>query len=196
MKKLLLAILLLVFFLPPNNAQKLEYRAGYIICHGDTRLYGYFGPIQRRGRDVEVLFLNNFGTHYSFHAALMKGYLYLDNDNSVLMESVMIGRQWYFLELHHVGEQFTLYRTPPEMEANAFRFNNSVSGNREYWLKVRGRYFLNLKRNNYKEKLKRLIRKYDKELASKIGKKGHRFKDIPDIIKQCEDIFASSQKNL
>lgn len=180
MKKLYLFLIALLFF---NAFLFAEDFKGYIITHSGIRLTGKISTIFHSDYGSELTFINDFGTSYQIHPALIRGFAFRNNDDlNILYESRYTKGTWIFLEVIYRGKDMSLYKAPEERVSIAHGF--STIQLEEYWVDVPGGNMTPLTRYRYKRRFRRLVRKSEPELAKKIGKTGYKFKDLVKIIEE------------
>ncbi len=189
MKKFYILIISLLFLQSSLPAK--DY-SGYIITLSGIRLTGKIGTIFHSDYGSELTFINDFGTSYQIHPALIRGFAFLnDEELNILYESRFTKGTWVFLEVIYRGKKMSLYKAPEERVSIAHGF--STIQLEEYWVDVPGGKMTPLTRYRYKRRFKRLIKKTEPDLARKIGKKGYKFQDLVKII---EEFNQLQQKRL
>ncbi|PHN01432.1 hypothetical protein [Flavilitoribacter nigricans] len=192
MKRLYILIIGLLFFHTSTHAE--DYQ-GYIITHSGIRLTGKISTIFHSDFGSELTFINDFGTSYQIHPALIRGFAFRNEDeNNILYESRFTKGSWIFLEVIYRGKDMSLYKAPEERVSIAHGFNTIEL--EEYWVDVPGGNMTPLTRFRYKRRFRRLVKKSEPELARKIGKPGYRFKDLVKIIEEFNRLQQKQLYNL
>jgi hypothetical protein len=180
MKKFYFVIISLLLFSSSTFAK--DYQ-GYIITLSGIRLTGKISTIFHSDFGSELTFINDFGTSYQIHPALIQGFAFRnDDDHNILYESRYTKGTWIFLEVIYRGRKMSLYKAPEERISIAHGL--STIQLEEYWVDVPGGKMTPLTRHRYKRRFRRLIRETEPELAKKIGKKGYKFNDMVKIIEE------------
>lgn len=192
MKRLYLLIFSLLFLYTSTSAE--DYK-GYIITHSGIRLTGLISTIFHSDFGSELTFINDFGTSYQIHPALIRGFAFRNNEDlNILYESRFTKGTWIFLEVIYRGREMSLYKAPEERVSIAHGFNTIQL--EEYWVDVPGGKMVPLTRYRYKRRFRRLVKKSEPELAKKIGKPGYRFKDLVRIIEEFNQLQQERFYNL
>ncbi|MCB0628785.1 MAG: hypothetical protein KDD15_03610 [Lewinella sp.] len=183
MKKLYLLLVGLIIY---STLLSAEDHKGYIITHSGIRLTGKISTIFHSDFGSELTFINDFGTSYQIHPALIRGFAFRNKEDlNILYESRFTKGTWVFLEVIYRGEDMSLYKAPEERLSIAHGFNTIML--EEYYVDVPGRHMTPLTRHRYKQRFRRLVKKSEPGLAKKIGKPGYRFKDLVRIIEEFND---------
>jgi hypothetical protein len=196
MKQLYLLFLLVAFTV--TNAAGEVYR-GYIVTKNRKQLTGYIGSITYIGQQTEVLFINDFGTPYNFRPELIKGFVFERNKEIFVYESLPTKNGRMFLQVLAKGNNISLYQSPKEKTAVFIArtgLQSQTYKTTEYWIQRRDRSVFRFKKWRYKKRLRALFRERAPDLAEKIGKKGYRFKDLPKIIQEYNEILEQNRYNL
>lgn len=192
MKRLYLIIISLVFFHSSSIAEEFK---GYIITHSGIRLTGKISTIFHSDFGSELTFINDFGTSYQIHPALIQGFAFRnEEDLNILYESRFAKGTWIFLEVIYRGKDMSLYKAPEERVSIAHGF--STIELEEYWVDVPGGNMTPLTRYRYKRRFRRLVKKSEPEFARKIGKAGYKFKDLVKIIEEFNQLKQERFYNL
>lgn len=192
MKKIYFSITCLLLFTSTISAA--DYQ-GYIITHSGIRLTGMISTIFHSDYGSELTFINDFGTSYQIHPALIRGFAFRnDEDSNILYESRFTKGTWIFLEVIYRGKDMSLYKAPEERVSIAHGFNTIQL--EEYYVDVPGGNMTPLTRYRYKRRFRRLVKKTAPELAKKIGKAGYKFKDLVKIIAEFNRLKQERLYNL
>lgn len=196
MKKLycLLAFSLLITTLGAAESFK-----GYIVTLNGKRLTGYISTIFHSDYGSEIVFINDFGTPYNIHPALIRGFSFEKNTDRVFYESKYHHRKWLFLKVMYKGDGMNLYQAPEE-KTTLSQFGSVLTQesrkNIEYWIETRVRGLVPLPRVGFKSRFRKIFRKTAPELAAKIGTPGYRFKDVLRIVEEYNKIVSIEQWRL
>lgn len=192
MKKIYIFIISLLFL---HSSILAKDYSGYIITLSGIRLTGKISTIFHSDYGSELTFINDFGTSYQIHPALIRGFAFRnDEDLNILYESRYTKGTWVFLEVIYRGRKMSLYKAPEERVSIAHGFNTIQL--EEYWVDVPGGKMTPLTRYRYKRRFRRLIKKTEPELAKKIGKKGYKFQDLVKIIEEFNQLQQKRLYNL
>lgn len=168
---------------------------GYIITHSGIRLTGKISTIFHSDFGSELTFINDFGTSYQIHPALIRGFAYENDEKlNILYESRYTRGLWIFLEVIYRGADMSLYKAPEERVSIAHGFNTIEL--EEYWVDVPGGQMTPLTRYRYKRRFRRLVNRTEPELAKKIGKPGYKFGDLVKIIEEFNQLKQEKSYNL
>jgi hypothetical protein len=184
MKKLYFIILSLILF---SQVLSADVFRGYIVTKSGTHLMGYIGHIMHSNYRCDVVFINDFGTPYRIHPALIRGFVFKKGNEIAVYESKFDRRNWMFLKVLYKGEGMSLYKAPEERTQMALiggRLQTTIVRSHEYWMELKGRQLMRIKRPGYKDRFRKLIEKHAPDLAEKIGQKGYKFKDIMKIVEE------------
>lgn len=180
MKKLYFLLIGLFLFTPSLSAE--DYK-GYIITHSGIRLTGMISTIFHSDFGSELTFINDFGTSYQIHPALIRGFAFNEEEGkNTLYESRFCQGNWVFLEVIYRASEMSLYKAPEERLSIAHGFNKIQL--EEYWVEIPGKAMVALTRYRYKRRFRRLVRKSEPELAKKIGKPGYKFNNLVRVIEE------------
>lgn len=167
---------------------------GYIVTLNGKYLTGAIGNIFHTTYGSEVTFINDFGTIYQIHPFLIRGFVFRDDASTVAYESKYSQRKWLFLRVLHKGEYMSIYKSPEKKSVVNYTrvsFMAETVRNEEYWIELKGKSPVNIHKIGYKKQLRKLLHKRTPELADKIGSKGYRFKNLPEIAeeynKKCQE---------
>jgi len=172
---------------------------GHIVTKDDKCLSGYIGEIYHSPRSSVVVFINELGSLYHLEAELIKGFVCNKKQSAEAYKSQLIGRRWFFLKVILQSEGITLYQAPLETSYHHLQSGLMKSQSRsttQFWLdrSSKEKEPERIRRWGYKKKLRTLLGKQAPELADKIGKKGYRFRDIPDIIEAYSKILREKKR--
>lgn len=160
---------------------------GYLITKNGHRLTGRIGAIFYAERTSSVIFINDFGTFYDIHPALVRGFVIEKDNQKIVYLSKMHRRGWAFLRVLYHGEQMKLYQAPEEktvLQLSGNLIQQSTFKTEEYWVEIADRQVYRLNKLSFKRKFRRLVENNAPELAAKIGKKGYQFKDLLKVVEE------------
>lgn len=168
---------------------------GYIVSKNDVPLTGYIGLIQHHNKTSTIVFVNDFGDTYEIAAQLIKGFAYKNDDHMVYYETKRVGRRWRFLQIVAKNQPMELYMLtatyrPRNIEDWASLAQDGTSAIIAYWLKPEGCQLVKINRWGFRRKMRRLLRPKAPDLAKKVGQKGYRFRDVPGIIQEYNQLLA------
>jgi hypothetical protein len=192
-----LFLLLFLVYLPNLEAGNL--RQGYIITKTDHHLTGYIGEINHTQYGSMVEFINDFGTPYFLHPALIKGFAFLEGPAFRQYESKYWRRQWMFLQVIYPGEDVRLLQSP-DLITSFQIVNGKLSSNTkekvQYWIDLPDRRLLRVKRWGFRQHMRRLVEDVSPNLADKIGRPGYRYRDLVSIIQEYDRILRQGTRRL
>lgn len=170
---------------------------GYVVTKNGIHLTGSIGDIYHSNLASEVLFTNDLGTTYSYRPELISGFVFEKNAMMVTYESKFDRKKWAFFEVVEKGAGMNLYRTPEEKtqivleqaEMKSYPYRSE-----EYWVEVKGRLPIQINRFNFRKKMRRLLNNIVPELAKKIGKPGYRYKNLVNIVQECNTQYRKGSK--
>lgn len=173
---------------------------GFVLTLSGYQLTGQMGDITEAEGNHSVVFMNDFGSIYSYHPRMIKGFFYKMGAKSYFFESKFDGKNWLFLQLLFREKGISLYQVP-EMRTQWIYENGLV---RPFSYPVL-EFFLDfsslgqpikLTRSTYRKKLFQLLKNRNPPLAEKIGKSGYRFQDLTEIIKEFTQTLLEKDKIL
>lgn len=171
------------------QAAEAKLYEGYIITKTNYQLTGKIGSINQGEFGSIVEFVNDFGTPYFLHPALIKGFVVEDGPRLQLYESKYWKNEWMFLRVVFPGQNLRLLRSPEEVVNYDIVNGRLISETREineYWLEIPGKRMFLVRRLNFRRKMRRLISEVSPALAEQIGQPGYRYKDLYQIVKEYE----------
>lgn len=159
---------------------------GYLVTKNGMKLTG---TISQVFGENEIIFVNDFGTPYKVHAALVYGFVVPRKGKNVFYASKFNGKSWRFMRLLHQGEGMNLYLAPVNrvLPPRAGQFGVSqpeITLMNVYFVELKGRLPIEISRSNFKKNMRRLLKKEAPEIAKLIGKKDYRFKNLEEIIEE------------
>ena len=173
---------------------------GFVLTLNGYQLTGQIGDIMEMNGNHSVIFVNDFGSIYSYHPRMISGFYLKTETNSLFYESKFDGKHWLYLQLLFREKGVSLYQLPVDRiqwiydKGMSRPFTYPVI---EYFLDVSN--FGNpikLTRATYRKKLMMLFKNRNLDLASKIGKPGYRFQNLPEIIRQFTQSLLDKEKIL
>jgi len=161
---------------------------GFVLTLNGYQLTGQIGDIMEMNGNHSVIFMNDFGSIYSYHPRMISGFYMKTETNSFFYESKYDGKNWLYLQLLFREKGVSFYQMP--VDRIQWIYDKGISRPFsypviEYFLDVSS--FGNpikLTKATYRKKLMILFKKRNPDLASKIGKPGYRFQNLPEIIRQ------------
>jgi len=172
---------------------------GFIITLDGKHISGKIEQVNTIDEYIDVIFINDFGTKYNIHPALIKGFVYAKDGQTFVYESFYQHRKWLFLRLIYRGKELSLFKMP-EIQVDWKVVKGSLvsysPNQKRYWLKNGRRPAFELKRRHFKKRLSKIIKRKAPKLAKKIGTKGYRYHDLPQILDKYNMIVNSGIKKL
>lgn len=173
---------------------------GFVLTLNGYQLTGQIGDIMEMNGNHSVIFVNDFGSIYSYHPRMISGFYLKTETNSLFYESKFDGKHWLYLQLLFREKGVSLYQLPVDRiqwiydKGMSRPFTYPVI---EYFLDVSSLGNpIKLTRATYRKKLMMLFKKRNLDLASKIGKPGYRFQNLPEIIRQFTQSLLDKEKIL
>lgn len=181
------------------RAQSTAALQGYIVTKNNYHLTGSIGTIDHSSFGTMVEYINDFGTPYFLHPALIKGFVFYEGPAIRAYESKYWKDRWYFLKVQYAGENISLLQTP-EIQTTYNISNGYLYSRRsrsvQYWVSMSDGFIQPLKRLGFRNQMKRLIREVSPQLAKKIGSKGYRFQNLYTILQAYDRELAKGKVNL
>ena len=185
--------ILLVFILFSGSvlaqAEAISNSRGYIVTLSGDHLTGRIGDVIDGNGTSFVMFINDFGTPYMIRAELISGFAYKENKDMLEYETQFDSRKWLFMKVIVRGPGINLYKSPGYKISNKSGGSINVINNRNF---QPGRYYIvrgdrnpiPVKRWGFRRNMRQILKDRAPEVASKIGEKGYRFKNLEKIIKE------------
>lgn len=166
---------------------------GYIITKNGRQLTGYIGEIFQGSGGSTVVFINDFGSEYHIHAALIRGFVFRKGEEYVAYESVRVRQARHFLRILERGAELSLYQAP-EVRTELFftggNFQVRTYEAEEFWLQFQDKKLTRIRKAGFRNKMRRLLSKTAPELSEKIGEAGYKFQDLPGIVREYNRVRA------
>mgnify|MGYP000014605284 CR=1 len=191
------SILLLSFSLCWGQGQ--NALSGYIVTKNNYHLTGAIGLIEHSQVGSMVEFINDFGTPYYLHPALIKGFVFYEGPAVHAYESKYYRNTWMYLQVQYATENISLLQTPETMVKYQWEDGKVVSRTRkivQYWVELPGDRIEPLNRIGFRWQIKKLVQEKAPRLARKIGKKGYRFKDLYTILEEYDRECSKGKRRL
>jgi len=180
-------------------AQSLAIPAGYIVTKDDHHLTGSIGTIEHNASGSLVEFINDFGTPYVLHPALIKGFVFFEGPVVNAYESKYYQNKWMYLRLIYAGDNVSLLKTPDNFIKYEWQDGQIIAREsriRQYWVELPGDRILPLQRMGFRRQMRKLCRDEAPQLATKIGSPGYRFKDLYRILAEYDQESAKGKRRL
>jgi hypothetical protein len=169
---------------------------GYLVSKNGKQLTGYIGDIYYSTGTSTLLFMNDFGDTYEIEAERIKGFVCKRNQKLEAYKSKEIKGRWYFLKVIIRSENLVLYQAPKEVmyhfSTGGIQTHKSRSTT-EFWIEAENEIPMKLSKWGYKNKLQQIFQGRAPNLTAKIGQKGYRYKNLPDII-ESYDLELKAQR--
>lgn len=171
---------------------------GFVLTLNGYQLTGQIGEIMEINGNHSLIFMNDFGTVYSYHPRMISGFLYKNESKVFYYESKYDGKNWLFLQLLFREKGVSLYQVPEY--TTQWIYENGIAKPYSYPVLAFFLDFSNvgnpikLTRATYKKRLIQLFKKRNPDLAEKIGKPGYRFQNLTEIIKQFTQTLLDKDK--
>lgn len=183
-----------------NTKPMIGLSPGFVLTLNGYQLTGQIGDIMESDGNNFVVFMNDFGSVYSYHPRMIKGFFYSVASKSFYFESKFNGRNWLFLQLIFREKGISLFQVP-EMRTKMVYENGMI---KPFSYPVLEFYLdfssignpIKLTRATYRKKLSLLLKNRNPELAEKIGKPGYRFQNLTQIMKEFTQTILEKDKIL
>ena len=174
---------------------------GYLVTLNGQRLTGSVSAIVDEN---QIIFINDFGTIYTIHAALVYGFVIQDqeDDKKVVFQSKYHSKEklWRFLKVIYKSNEISLFEAPdyfqPLFGVTNTPVDQNINRKRNFYIEMKGRAPALIKSRNFKKVMREIIGKRAPKLAAKIGKKGYRFQDLPDILEEYNKEYKASARRI
>ena len=188
---------LLVFFLLSLSLSAESYR-GFLLTKDGYQLTGYLNVLAYAPGGNQITFTNDFGDIYTIHPFLVSGFGFNYNGEPLRFVSRRHEGLWYFLQEDVSGRTVNLFRLP---QGSSRWIDDSMlrvftEPPPEYYLEYGRGEFLAVPRSGYKRRLRDFIRTSSPELAGKIGKRGYRYKNMADIVRELNAVKKRKRRRL
>ena len=191
-------LLSLLFVFSLTLSLQAESLRGFLLTKDNYQLTGYFNVLSYSPTGNLITFTNDFGDVYSIHPMLVKGFGFSKDGTSFRFVSRFHEGQWFFLHETVAGRSLSLYRLPDNS-------NNWVDDSMlrlfatpppTYYFLYGNREILPVPRTGFKRILKEFFELRSPALASKIGKKGFRYKNLAEIVAQFNELRGRARRRL
>lgn len=191
-------ILSLFVILGLSLSLQAESLRGFLLTKDNYQLTGYFNVLSYSPTGSLITFTNDFGDVYSIHPMLVKGFGFSKDGTSFSFVSRFHEGQWFFLYEEVPGKALSLFRLPDGtnnwVDDSMLRLFQTPPPT--YYFLYGDRKILPISRLGFKKTLKQFFENRSPALASKIGKKGFRYRDIVDIVVQYNELKGRSRRRL
>lgn len=173
--------------------------AGYIVTKDDHHLTGSIGTIEHNSGGSLVEFINDFGTPYVLHPALIKGFVFFEGPVVNAYESKFYQSKWMYLRLIYAGNNISLLQTPENFIKYEWEGGQIIARERriqQYWVELPGDRIVPLQRLGFRRQMRKLCGDAAPQLADKIGQPGYRFKNLYSILSEYDQESAKGKRRL
>ncbi len=174
-----------------------EFR-GFLLTRDGLQLTGYFNLIEYSPTGNYITFTNDFGDIYSIHPMLVRGFGFSKDGTSFRYISRFHNGQWYFLREEIYGRTLRLYRLPDNenqwVDDSLLKLYTDPPPT--FYIGYGDGQLLPVPRVGFKRTLRDFLSTASPELASKIGKKGYRYRDLYAIIGQVNELTGRQRRRL
>lgn len=188
---------LVFIFLCSTVAEAAELR-GFLLTRDNYQLTGYFNDISYAPTGSLMTFTNDFGDVYSIHPMLVKGFGFSKDGLNYRFISRYHEGQWFFLRLEQDGRALRLFSLPDGtdqwVDDTMLRLFTNPPPN--YWFEYGQQKLLGVPRAGFKRVVKAFMEENAPALASKIGKRGFRYRDIHDIVAAYNELRGRKRRRL
>ena len=199
MRSFYLNVFFLLVFLSALHAQRQQPLQGYIVTKNQYHLTGYIGQIDHSQYGTMVEFINDFGTPYVLHPALIRGFVFFGGPAIHAYESKLWRSNWLFLRVLYAGDNVRLLQTP-ELQTDFVVIDGQMVAQRkkvkQFWVEVAGSRIMPLKRGGFRNQMKSLVADVSPQLAQKIGRPGYRFQDLFKILAEYDQECIKGKRRL
>jgi hypothetical protein len=171
---------------------------GYLVTKNNFHLTGFVQEVTYTPATITVTFANDFGNVYQIHPALVKGFAFVKDNQLFSYVSRYYRGQWYFLEVITDGELLSLYEIPPTSASwvdGSFQALSLLDLDR-FWVQLRRQAIQPVKRWGFRKQMRRLLTLRQPELSRKIGSSGYRYRNLPEIVAECNERFRRKRRRL
>ena len=122
-------------------AQSPDALTGYIVTKNNYHLTGAIGIIEHSHVGSMVEFINDFGTPYFLHPALIKGFVFYEGPAIHAYESKFYQDHWMYLRVQYASDNISLLQTPETIVKYEWQDGKVVSRTRkvvQYWVELSG----------------------------------------------------------
>lgn len=163
-----------------------EAYRGFLHTKDDIRLTGYINFIQYRSNGLVIQFTNDFGDEYIIEPNRVAGFGFATDGEGVLRYVSRFHRgQWLFLRVVESGRRLDLLRVPDNnrnwVDGTSYRYNGDPLP--MFWLEGRNQFIMPVYRGGFRRTMRELLADAP-QVAEKIGSRGYRYRNLPDIIKE------------
>ena len=181
------------------SAQSPDALTGYIVTKNNYHLTGAIGIIEHSEVGSMVEYINDFGTPYYLHPALIKGFVFYEGPAVHAYESKYYRDHWMYLRVQYAGKNINLLQTPEKIVKYEWQDGKVVSRSRkvvQYWVELPGDRIQPLRRWGFRSQMRRLMEEKAPRLARKIGKRGYRYPDLYKILEEYDQECAKGKRRL
>lgn len=170
---------------------------GYLITKNNYHLTGFIEQVAYTPFGIDLMFTNDFGTTYTIHPALVRGFAFLDESQQVQVYiSQFYEDRWYFLRIEFDGEYAGLLEAPDLGDKLVKSRLGGAQSIQRYWLRIGQRTYQPVPRWGYRKQMRRLLGERLSVLDGKIGRAGYRYRDLPDIVREYNEKRVKRKKRI
>lgn len=179
------------------SAEGAELR-GFLLTKDNYQLTGYFNVIRYAPTGNLITFTNDFGDVYSIQPQLVKGFGFSLEGRNYRFISRFHEGQWFFLRLEQDGKALRLFSLPDGRDnwVDDTMLQLFTVPPPTYWFEYGEQQLLGIPRVGFKKTLRDFFNETAPGLASRIGKKGYRYKDLYEIVLEYNDLRGSRRRRL
>lgn len=195
MRKLYLFSFFVLLLSSPGYAASYK---GYLVTKNNFHLTGFVQEVSYAPGTILVTFANDFGNVYYIHPALVKGFAFVKDNTLVSYVSRFHNGRWYFLEVVSDGELLSLFELPPTtaswVDGSLQRL--TVLELDRYWIQLRQQPVQPVRRWGFRKQMRQLLALRQPDLSRKIGTNGYRYRNLPEIVSECNERFRRKRRKL
>lgn len=167
---------------------------GYLITKDEKFITGQVMAVKYTVADSEVIFMNDFGDVYQIHPYLIKGFVYLDDEQTVEYESKFNGKNWLFLKIEVGGRGIRMYQTNSVVAtySEGEDYQVKTHSSKEFWLEKEGEKPFKIFLIGFRGKMRKVTSDFP-ELSAKIGKEGYRYKNLKTILAEYNEWYVDTR---
>jgi hypothetical protein len=156
---------------------------GYLITKDEKYITGQIMAVNYTLADSEVIFMNDFGDLYQIHPYLIKGFVYREDEKTIEYESKFNGQNWLFLKIEIGGRGIRMYQMNSVIATQTPGLNYEIKTqvSKQFWLEKEGEKPFQIYLLCFRRSMRKITSDFP-ELASKIGEKGFRYKNLKAIL--------------
>ena len=170
----------------------------FLITLNGSKLTGNVKDISFTNTKSQLSFENDFGDIYTIHPATIFGFAFEENGEISLYESKYLDGVWKFLKVEKKGQELSLYKSSERQ----LKFTHSHEApiiekekGTQLWLQFAKEQPFKIHRFTFKSVLKKKMADYP-DLINRLGKRGFKYRNLPQIVDLYNQIHAKNERGL